>query len=135
MFIPYDNRNAPLVKSQACRSRLNVVALLSLCSAFTPLSSNANPTFNYRGYIDTGIVITDDYHAWTGSPPVYKDATQLPDVTGWQRSVIVEYVDPNVLTATVGSDLGVKRVTVTVTRSNAQTTSIQTVVTALRGFE
>ncbi|TDJ65123.1 MAG: hypothetical protein E2O36_00625 [Proteobacteria bacterium] len=42
-----------------------VVALMSLCGVFAPTSSNANPTFNYRGYIDTGVVITDNYHAWS----------------------------------------------------------------------
>jgi Tfp pilus assembly protein PilV len=60
----------------------------------------------------------DDYHNWDASPPQSKDGTAISDRTGWGRSVTVEYADPNDLTATVGSDQGVKRITVTVTRND-----------------
>ena len=55
MFIPW---HSPRFSPRA-------LALLVLCGAFAPNSSEANPTFNYRGYIDAGFVVTDEYHAWT----------------------------------------------------------------------
>lgn len=71
----------------------------------------------------------DDYHNWTASPPENPDGTQIPDRTDWQRTVVVEYVDANDLTTTVGTDQGVKRITVTVKRSDktvAELTGIRT---------
>ena len=57
----------------------------------------------------------DDFHNWSASPPQAEDTTPLPNLTGWQRSVSVEYVNPNDLSSVVGSNGGVKRITVTVT--------------------
>ncbi len=71
----------------------------------------------------------DDYHNWSATPPETDDGTLIPDRTDWDRSVAVEYVDPNDLTATVGTDQGVKRITVTIQRdgqSVAQMTAIRT---------
>ncbi len=56
----------------------------------------------------------DDYHGWTASPPEYPDGTALPDRTGWERSIVVEYVDANNLAKVAGSDQDIKRITVTV---------------------
>ena len=66
----------------------------------------------------------DDYHAWTSSPPEYRDGTALSGLSAWQRAVVVEYVDPDDLTTVVGSDLGVKRITITVTRNEVVTASL-----------
>lgn len=66
----------------------------------------------------------DDYSGWSASPPQKKDGTQIPDRTEWQRSVAVEYVDANGLTTVVGSDEGVKRITVTVTRNDVVVSSL-----------
>jgi len=52
------------------------------------------------------------------SPPANRDGTPIPDRSGWQRSAIVEYVDANDLGTTVGTDQGVKRITVTVKRND-----------------
>ena len=58
----------------------------------------------------------DDYHLWSATPPQDRSGTVLPNSTGWQRDVVVEWVDPSDPASTVGGDQGVKRVTVTVQR-------------------
>ena len=60
----------------------------------------------------------DDYHNWTSSPPETKDGTGMGQLTGWERSVTVEYVQPEDPTTTSGTDTGVKRITVTVSYNN-----------------
>ena len=57
----------------------------------------------------------DDYHNWSASPPKAPDGTVLPGHAAWTRSVTVAYVNPADLGQVVGSDLGVKRVTVVAT--------------------
>lgn len=66
----------------------------------------------------------DDYSSWSALPPQKKDATEIPDLAGWQRSVAVKYVDANDLTTVVGSDQGIKRITVTVTRNDVVVCSL-----------
>lgn len=56
----------------------------------------------------------DDYDGWTASPPQKRDGTTIGELAAWERSVSVDLVDLNDLNATVVSDQGVKRVTVTV---------------------
>ncbi len=72
----------------------------------------------------------DDYDGWADSPPEDKDGTDLADLTGWERSVAVEFVDPDSLTTVSATDTGVKRITVTVRRDGvdkAALTSIKTI--------
>ena len=57
----------------------------------------------------------DDYHGWSASPPETKEGSAIPDLDGWRRSVSVQYVDPDAVDTVVGSDRGLKRITVTVT--------------------
>ena len=71
----------------------------------------------------------DDYHGWVAGPPQERDGTALPGLTGWQRSVSVDYVDPDVPETVVGSDQGVKRVTVTVSRDGTPVVTLRTLVT------
>jgi len=59
----------------------------------------------------------DDYNGWIDSPPQNKDGSVMPDLTGWQRQVVVEWVAPTTLTqASPGSasETGMKRLTVAV---------------------
>ncbi len=56
----------------------------------------------------------DDYHGWSSSPPVEKDGTPIPGLTGWKRSVTVEWVEPLDVTQVSVTETNVKRVTVTV---------------------
>ena len=59
----------------------------------------------------------DDYDGWVSSPPENRDGTLMPDLTGWSREVTVEWAEPTDLTATSGTDQGIKRITVTVKRN------------------
>jgi len=70
----------------------------------------------------------DDYNGWSSTPPAANDATAMSDLSGWTRSVTVRYVDPDNLTTVVGSDQGLKRITVTVTDPRGR----ESVLTALR---
>ncbi len=56
----------------------------------------------------------DDYHLWTAAPPEGRDGTALPNLPGWQRDVTVEYVNPANPGTPEVSDLGVKRITVSI---------------------
>ena len=72
----------------------------------------------------------DDYHGWVSSPPEEKDGTVRTDLTGWERSVAVEFVDPDSLSTVRATDTGVKRITVTVRRDGvdkAALTAIKTI--------
>ena len=72
----------------------------------------------------------DDYDGWASSPPEERDGTALADLDAWERSVVVEFVDPNVLTTVSATETGVKRITVTVRHhgvDKASLTSIKTI--------
>ena len=56
------------------------------------------------------------YNGLVENPPTTRAGLALPGVTGWQRTVLAEWVDPaNPGGAAAGSDLGMRRITVTVT--------------------
>jgi hypothetical protein len=71
----------------------------------------------------------DDYHGWTASPPVDKQGDELTGLAVWQRSVTVALVDPEDLGTVAGEDLGVKRVTVSVTRNGTAAASLTAALT------
>jgi len=66
----------------------------------------------------------DDYDGWSASPPQQKDGTELSDFQGWQRSVVVKWVDPSDVSQVRLSDTGVKYVAVTVSYDNTVTASL-----------
>jgi prepilin-type N-terminal cleavage/methylation domain-containing protein len=70
----------------------------------------------------------DDYHGWTATPPEQKDGTTIPNLTGWTRSVSIERLDPATRLLAPASELGLKRITVTVAHDGA-------LVTELVGFK
>ena len=74
----------------------------------------------------------DDYDGWSGSPPEYKDGTEIPDLDGWARKVSVAWVKANDLSLTSGSETNVKRITVTVTYNGVQVASLTAVRTLAR---
>lgn len=66
----------------------------------------------------------DDYDGWSKSPPSDKDNAILPNTTGWTRAVTVKYANPANPTANSRTDLGLKRVTVTVTDPAGRPTTL-----------
>jgi MSHA pilin protein MshD len=62
----------------------------------------------------------DDYHGHSETPPNAADGVAIPGYLGWSRSVAVIWVDAATL-APVGTESGVKRVTVTVTAPGGAT--------------
>ncbi len=73
----------------------------------------------------------DDYDGWSASPPQDKWGNVLPGLTGWRQQVSVVYSDPNTPSSTAASDLGLKRITITITDPRGR----QTTATALRSHE
>jgi len=95
----------------------------------TPFTSS--PVFSWPGPGADEITGTraafddvDDYDDWSASPPQAKDGTVLPDLTGWTRSVQVVHVWPSSLNPTWFSQTGLKRITVTVTDDQGQSTTL-----------
>jgi hypothetical protein len=84
-------------------------------------------TASRAGYDDV-----DDYDEWSASPPQNQDGTEIPDRTGWARTVTVEYADPYDLAQKAAFDSGVKRITVTVTHNDVLVTSITAIRTGAR---
>lgn len=70
----------------------------------------------------------DDYDGWTASPPQKNDGTQLAACAGWRRSVSVTLVNPGTLNASSPSDLGLRKIEVTVEDPQGNST----VLSALR---
>lgn len=66
----------------------------------------------------------DDYNGWSASSVQTKDGTAISNLTGWQRSVTVQYADPDNVTSTAGSDQGLKRIIVTVTDPRGAETTL-----------
>jgi hypothetical protein len=68
----------------------------------------------------------DDYNGWTETPPKNRDGTNISsDLTGWARSVVVEWVNPANLTGPASlSETHCKRVTVTVTYNGSKVTTM-----------
>jgi hypothetical protein len=64
-----------------------------------------------------------NYNGWTESPPQYKNGTTIPNFTGWTRSVAVAYINPSTM-AVSGTDLGVMRITVSVTDPRGSVTTL-----------
>lgn len=59
----------------------------------------------------------DDFNLYWESPLLTRTGSFIANTSGWRRSVDVAWVDPADPETAVGSDQGVKRITVTVQRS------------------
>lgn len=60
----------------------------------------------------------DDFNGWTASPPQYRDGTVIPNRTNWRQTVVVTRVTPTNPATTSASDLGAKRIRVTISFKN-----------------
>jgi MSHA pilin protein MshD len=70
----------------------------------------------------------DDYDDYTEKPPCDRDGTPLASLSGWERSVVVRYVDPEDPDVVVRTDAGLKRIEVTAKDPQGRTMTL----TALR---
>jgi type II secretory pathway pseudopilin PulG len=77
----------------------------------------------------------DDYTGWSESPPQNKDGTVIPGYTGWTRAVTVVWVDPNNPASVQNSDMGVKRITVTVTDPRGRKTTLVSLRSSTGAYE
>jgi hypothetical protein len=66
----------------------------------------------------------DDYHLWSEGPPAGKDGSPLTGFAGWTRQVTVSWVDPANPNNAVGSDQGIKKISVSVTSPFGKTTTL-----------
>jgi len=71
----------------------------------------------------------DDYDGWIASPPQTKDGTEYTDLTGWKRSVFVDYVLPTDFTITSLENTGVKRIDVIIEHHGEITATLQSIRT------
>lgn len=71
----------------------------------------------------------DDYDGWSSTPPAQQDGTQIPDLADWERSVSVQWVDPDNIMQVKGAESGAKRVTVTVSCDSKQVSSLTAIRT------
>jgi len=60
----------------------------------------------------------DDYHNWSASPPQRKDGNQIPNLTGWKRSISVTWANPVNLNKASLFESGIKLIVITVTHNN-----------------
>ena len=70
----------------------------------------------------------DDYKLFSDSPPVDKQGAAMAGGVGLTRSVVVNYVQPNNLTATSKTDQGIKRIVISVVRGGTELVSMTTIV-------
>jgi len=77
--------------------------------------SDESATGDRSGFDDV-----DDYHGWSASPPERRDGTPIAWASGFTRTVEVHRVDASDLNLVSGSDTGVKRIRVTVTRGGKE---------------
>jgi hypothetical protein len=76
----------------------------------------------------------DDYNGWSSSPPEEKDGTAMSDLVGWQRDVTVAYTRGDDLTATEGAEMGLRRITVTVSHGGVDAATLVAVRAIARDY-
>ncbi|MEZ6234699.1 MAG: hypothetical protein R3B68_10970 [Phycisphaerales bacterium] len=75
----------------------------------------------------SGFDAIDDFDGWRCSPPLDRNGGIMVNFEGWARAVDVELVSPNDPGgAAVGTDQGLKRITVTVTRNGREVARVVT---------
>lgn len=77
----------------------------------------------------------DDYNGLSEADARYADGTPIAGGTGWRRQVAVAWVSLTDPTAVAGSDLGLKRITVTVTSPSGKVTKLVALRSAADGYE
>jgi len=119
--------------SQYSRGQLLAEALMAEILRQDYLDPNGTPVFGTEpgesNITRADFDDVDDYDGWSSSPPVAKDGTPLAGLSGWQRSVTVQWVDPADITQVQASETNTKRITVTVSCNNKQVGSLTAIRT------
>lgn len=71
----------------------------------------------------------DDYNGYSDSPPVDRDGALVPGCSAYRRQVAVAQVSLTDFAQTSGTDQGVKRITVTITRNGSAVAKLVAVKT------
>jgi hypothetical protein len=87
------------------------------------------PESGETGSSRTNFDDVDDYSGWIESSPAYKNGTAMSVSGTWTRSVAVEWVTLNDLTAKSTTETGMKRVTVIVSHGG-KNVAVRTAVVA-----
>jgi hypothetical protein len=66
----------------------------------------------------------DDYSNWTSTPPKDRSGTVITGFTGWTQSVTVAWADPATLATTTSTNTGLKKITVSISRSSTTVAQI-----------
>jgi len=120
-----------IASADQARAALLAHALMAEIVTKPYLDEGADPVFglestetsNNRANFDD----VDDYHGWSHSPPESDGGVNYLGFDGWQRDVTVEWVQPSNPSATVGTDQGLKRITINVSR-NGQVLATQVAI-------
>ena len=83
--------------------------------------------------IRTGWDDVDDYHNWTASPPKESDGTDLSDLAGWERSILISYVNSvNLKLKSGGTNTGIKCIQVIVKHNGRIVAKLDTLRTGAK---
>lgn len=108
------------VSSQRARAQQLAVQLLVECVDKHYEEPGGSPALGLDAGENSGNRLplddVDDYHLWSATPPQGPDGAALPNLSGWRRDVTVEWVELNDPSTVAGSDQGLKRITVAVSR-------------------
>jgi Tfp pilus assembly protein PilV len=87
------------------------------------------PDLDERPTDKTSFDDVDDYHRWQETPPQDRQGQAIAGLTGWTRSVRVEFVEATDPARVASSDSGLKRITVEVSKTG----KLRASQTGLRG--
>jgi Tfp pilus assembly protein PilV len=124
MLVSATNLLGGVVRSRAVSGNTTRAVLLAqemMCEiANVAYAEASTPLFGPEAAENTGnrslFDDVDDYNGWTESPLKTRENATIANTSGWTRSITVAWVDPAAPSTTVGSDQGVKRITIVVQR-------------------
>ncbi len=126
-------RNASIVTDRVAGG-LHAAGLMAEILQQAYLDPGPSPVFGPEADEDPSVRSdfddVDDYHGWKASPPQNKAGAVLSDMAGWEESVTVVWCSPVNPGITAATDLGIKRITVTVRRHGAEVASLTALRTA-----
>jgi MSHA pilin protein MshD len=119
--------------SDSARAALLATDLLAEIQNQTYSDPNQTPVFGKESGETTRSQFddVDDYDGWTESPPKNRSGTNLTGFTGWARSVSVVRAQRNSPMQTAGSDEGLKRIRITVSKNSVTLQTIDALKASL----